>query len=120
MTRKPVRLKHDGHAGGLVASDLIPQEAFTSGDTTELVSEAWTADDGSVLTGVWACAPCRVDIDAYPVNEMMTVIEGSVTVTDDTGKAETYAKGDTFFIPKGTQCTWEITSALRKFYMIAA
>ena len=27
--------------------------------------------------------------------------------------------GDTFFIPKGTPCTWEITKKLRKFYMIA-
>ncbi|MDE0044999.1 MAG: cupin domain-containing protein [bacterium] len=120
MTTKPVRLNHDGHGKGLVASDLIASEAFTSGDTTELISHAWTADDGSILTGVWVCAPCREEIDAYPVNEMMTVLEGSVTVTDDTGKAQTYTPGDTFFIPKGAPCTWEITSTLRKFYMIAA
>jgi len=27
---------------------------------------------------------------------------------------------DTFFIPKGTQCTWHITEKLRKFYMISS
>ena len=48
-----------------------------------------------------------------------TVISGSVTLSRD-GRSETFAAGDTFFIAKGTPCTWEITQTLRKFYMIAA
>ena len=74
--------------------------------------------DGSISTGVWLCAPCRCDIQSYPVHEMMTIIEGSVTVTTD-GKAETFTAGDTFFIAKGTRCVWQITETLRKFYMVA-
>ena len=121
MTTRPVRLDRDGHsAEGMVPSDLVSQEAFTTGDRTELISHAWTSDDSSILTGVWVCAPCKEEIPAYPVNEMMTVLEGSVTVTDDSGNAETYTPGDTFFIPKGAPCTWQITETLRKFYMIAA
>jgi uncharacterized cupin superfamily protein len=50
---------------------------------------------------------------------MMTIISGSVTLTDKKGKSEKFTAGDVFFIPKGTQCTWHITEALRKMYMIA-
>ncbi|MGK0399514.1 MAG: putative cupin superfamily protein [Gammaproteobacteria bacterium] len=50
---------------------------------------------------------------------MMTIISGSVTLTDKKGKSETFTAGDVFFIPKGTQCTWHITEALRKMYMLA-
>ena len=52
---------------------------------------------------------------------MMTVLSGSVTLTDpDSGNSETFTAGDTFFIPKGTPCIWEITETLRKHYMIAS
>jgi len=52
------------------------------------------------------------------VHQMMTIIEGSVTVTTADGKAETFTAGDSLFIAKGTKCVWEITQTLRKFYMI--
>ena len=51
---------------------------------------------------------------------MMTVISGSVTLTNAKGQSETFTSGDVFFISKGTKCTWHITETLRKFYMIAA
>ena len=121
MTAKPVRLNAAGDpATGMEPSDMVAAGAFTTDDRTERISNHYATDDQSILTGVWECAPCREEIEAYPVHEMMTVLDGSVTVTDADGNAETYEAGDTFFIPKGAPCTWEITKTLRKFYMIAA
>ena len=74
--------------------------------------------DGSITSGVWECAPILVTIDAYSVNELMTVLSGSLNLTDASGKKDTFAVGDTFIIPKGTKVTLEITETLRKFYMI--
>ena len=54
------------------------------------------------------------------MHEMMTVISGSVTVTNDGEASQTFNVGDTFMIPKGTKCVWEITQTLRKFFMITA
>ena len=120
MTTKPVRLNAGGHPNtGMTPSNMVEPGDFTTDDRTELISHHFTTDDQSILTGVWECAPCREEIGAYPVHEMMTVLDGSVTVTDADGHAETYEAGDTFFIPKGTPCTWEITRKMRKFYMIA-
>jgi len=101
-------------------SDLTAPEAFTTKDTTELNHTVFSTKDGSILTGVWECAPCREEIESYPVHEMMTVISGSLTLTHADGRSETFTASDTFFIAKGTQCVWEITQALRKYYMIVS
>lgn len=100
-------------------SDLTEKEAFTTDDHTEINHTYFATGDESILTGVWECAPCKEEIESYPVHEMMSVISGSLTLTDENGNAEIFTAGDVFFIPKGTKCTWHITETLRKFYMIA-
>ena len=115
------RLLRDGDpARGMVPSNLTEPEAFTTDDHRELNHTVFATSDESILSGVWECAPCKEEIESYPVHEMMTVISGSVTLTDADGKAETFTAGDSFFVAKGTKCTWHITESLRKFYMIAA
>ena len=119
MTNKAMRLLPGGDpSAGMQPSNLVEAGAFTTGDTTEINHTFFATPDESVLAGVWECAPCREEIDSYPVHEMMTVISGSVTVTNADGNADTYTSGDVFFIPKGTKCVWEITETLRKYYMI--
>ena len=105
---------------GLEPSNLTGQDAFTGPDKTELNHTFFATPDESILSGVWLCAPCREEIAAYPVHEMMTVISGSVTLTTADGQRQTFKAGDSFFIAKGTPCTWEITETLKKFYMIAS
>jgi uncharacterized cupin superfamily protein len=105
---------------GMMASDFMQPQSFTTSDTRETNLFAYAAEDGSLLSGVWDCAPAREEYpDGYPVHEMMHVVSGSVTLTHPDGTAETFVAGDTFFIPKGRPCTWENTETLRKFYMIA-
>ena len=108
-------------AAGMVPSNFTDPDAFTTDDKTELNHFYYATDDESILTGVWVSAPCKEVHDPYPVHEMMTILSGSVTLTDlDDGTSETFTAGDTFFVAKGTRCTWEITETLRKYYFIAA
>jgi uncharacterized cupin superfamily protein len=120
MTTRFIRLLAEGSAAGLQPSDMTDPNAFTTDDKSELNDTFFATADQGILTGVWECAPCREEIDSYPVHEMMTVISGEVRLTDPDGQSETFRAGDTFFIPKGTPCVWEITEKLRKFYMIAS
>jgi len=120
MANTVFRLLPDGDpATGMQPSNLTPPDAFTSDDHKELNHTFFQTTDESILSGVWECAPCKEEIEGYPVHEMMTVISGSVTLTNADGQSETFTSGDVFFISKGTKCTWEITETLRKFYMIA-
>ena len=121
MAQGFVRLLSGGDPStGMQPSDMVAPEAFTGDDKTELNHTFFATEDESILSGVWECAPAREEIESYPVHEMMSVISGSVTLTDAEGKSETFTPGDVFFVAKGTKCTWENTETLRKFYMIAA
>ncbi len=103
-------------ASGMLPSNFTSSDAFTTNDKSETNHFYFTADDESILTGVWECAPCKEIFKSYPVHEMMTILSGSVTLTDlDDGSSETFAADDTFFVAKGTRCSWEITETLRKY-----
>lgn len=117
----PIRLLPDGQPEtGFVPSSAVAKDDFTTDDTSERLSGFYESADGKVLTGVWECAPSKETFDAYPVDEMMTVISGCVKLTSPDGTVQEFIAGDTFFMPKGTACVWEITQTLRKFYMIAS
>ncbi len=119
MQQKTFRIAPDPE-GEMELSGLIPKQSFTTDDHGEFNKTFFQSPDESVLSGIWECAPCRMEIESYPVHEMMTIISGSVTLTHADGRAETFTAGDVFFLEKGTKCTWHITETLRKFYMIVA
>ncbi len=114
------RLNADGDPEtGFESCDDVSASEFTTPDTRELVHFAHLNEHSGISSGVWKCAPCRQAIDAYPVDEMMTVISGSVTLTGADGVAHIFTAGDSFFVAKGTPLTWEITKFMHKFFMIA-
>jgi uncharacterized cupin superfamily protein len=120
MTTKVFRFLPGGDPStGMQPSSFTEQGTFTTDDKREVNHTFFQTENGSILSGVWECAPCCEEIDAYPVHEMMTVLSGSVTLTNADGSSDTFTAGDTFFIAKGTRCTWKITETLRKYYMIA-
>ncbi len=113
------RFRPDGHPEtGLGPSNAVPASCFTTDDHTESRHIVFETNDGSITSGVWECAPILVEIDAYSVTELMTVLSGSLTLTDAFGKKESFTAGDTFLVPKGAKVTLEITESLRKYYMI--
>ena len=70
---------------GAQPSDLVAQGAFTTTDKREIGHTFFETEDGSTLSSVWECAPCLEEIDAYPIHKMMTVLVGSVTLTNADG-----------------------------------
>ena len=106
---------------GMKPSEFMQSDSFTTSDRTEMNLFVYAAEDESVLSGIWEVAPTREEYpDGDPVHEMMHVISGSVTLTHPDGRSETFSAGETFFIPKGSPCTWETTENMRKFYMITS
>ena len=98
-------------------SRLIPKSCFTSDENDETSQSFYEAEDGSVATGIWECPPGKVDIDNNPVNEMMTIISGALTITNAEGIEERFGPGEVVFVPIGSKLTWHITERLRKYYM---
>jgi uncharacterized cupin superfamily protein len=105
---------------GMQPTDIVPPDAFTTDDKTEIGHTFFESDDQKTSAGVWECAPTIEEFDEYPDHEMMTVLSGSVTLTDEYGNSETFTSGDTFFIAKGSKIRWEITEKLLKYYMVTS
>ncbi|BBG61151.1 Ethanolamine utilization protein [Providencia rustigianii] len=64
----------------------------------------------NLTCGIFACTKGKFKM-VYPFDEMATVHEGSVKLTDiKTGVTVEYHKGDTWFAEKGTEVLWEINA----------
>ena len=119
MTAKTFKIVPES-AGEKTPSKLIPKSCFTTDETDEMTMRFYEAEDGSVASGVWECPPCIVEIPSYPVNEMTTIISGSLTITNADGVEETFGPGEVVFASKGSKMIWNITKRLRKYYMTSA
>ncbi len=52
---------------------------------------------------------------AYTQKETCLLLEGKVTVSDQTGSVN-FGAGDFVEFPEGLECTWKITEPVRKHY----
>lgn len=66
------------------------------------------APDAPVSCGWFSCTQ-GVFRMVYPFTEHAVVVEGTVTLTDEsTGQSQTYQPGDAWFIQKGTPILWRV------------
>ena len=77
---------------------------------------AFTYLTGQLTAGVWSATPYRRAAHPFPRHEMMHILEGSVTLLDDAGRAETFVQGDTCFVPKGAVVGWSSATPVRKLF----
>ncbi len=115
----PILLEPHGPAdGGLSAWEPIAPASLTAGQPCQRGHQYYTDASGQLSAGVWDCTPMSTVVEPYEVNEFMLLLEGSVTIAQRDGPAETLRAGDCFVIPKGLPCAWQQSEYLRKFYVI--
>ncbi len=73
---------------------------------------------GAWRIGVWQTGPYHRSKGPFPRYELMHILEGEASITDQRGNVETYGPGETLFIPKGTECNFLVGEHLRKIYCI--
>ena len=67
---------------------------------------------------IWECEPNKHEIAAAPYDEFVYLIEGVIDVIADDGSKETYSAGDSFMMPRGCKCTWDVKEPVRKLYVV--
>ncbi|MCG8356454.1 MAG: cupin domain-containing protein [Kiloniellales bacterium] len=115
---KCVRLPTDGAVAGLEPTDYIPPETLESGDPQERGRSFYADQTGQLDAGVWECEPNRHVIEAAPYDEFVYLLQGRIDVIDDQGGVETYKAGDSFMMPRGCKCTWDVKEPVRKLYVV--
>lgn len=59
--------------------------------------------------GLFKATTGKIEI-FFPFSEHATILEGEVTLTDETGQSHTYKAGDSYFIRQGQVILWEVKS----------
>ncbi len=85
---------------------------------TQNTHEYFENKTGEFTVGVWETTGYHRKLINFPRHELMHLLEGSVTFTDDAGQSQTFKAGDTFFVPLGTPNAWKSEGTLRKIYCI--
>jgi uncharacterized protein len=57
--------------------------------------------------GLFMATRGKVEL-TFPNTEHATILEGEVTLTDESGQTETFRPGDSYFITQGAVIIWEV------------
>jgi uncharacterized cupin superfamily protein len=72
-----------------------------------------TSADGRATTLFWECTAGRFNW-FYDIDETVCLLEGSVTIKDETGTVHRMCAGDTIFFPAGSRAEWSVETYVRK------
>lgn len=65
---------------------------------------------GTMLGGLFMATTGLIRV-TFPFTEHATILEGEVTLTDETGKTHRYKAGDSYFIRQGSVILWDVKGA---------
>ncbi len=111
-------LKIDPRTELLPSEPPSPAVLLTAPPPQQKSLDVFAALAGRFTVGVWETSAYARRLIDFPRHELMHLVEGRVTLTDDQGTAQTFSAGDTFFVPLGTPNAWVCEGTLRKIYCI--
>jgi hypothetical protein len=93
-------------------------ELLLSGAPKQQDKQYFADRTGQWTVGIWSSTPYHRKTIPFPRHELMHILEGEVTITEDGQPPRTFKAGDTFVVPMGTPCDWKTTVDIRKIYCI--
>lgn len=94
---------------------LKPNAVAGSPYESELVIYA----DDNVEMGIWEVTPGTFHGSKVGVCEFMHFAQGAGTITDESGAITHISPGVSVFVPDGWRGTWDVTSTVRKSYVVS-
>lgn len=95
----------------------IPAEQIIEGQPDARGVVVHQSPDRLVSSGFWQCSPSKFTWD-YTWDEFVHVIEGCITISDESGATRTLGPGDLAHFPKGLKTTWHVEQQVRKFFVL--
>ena len=95
-----------------------PKERTLEGEPFE--SELVLHKDSVTEMGIWEVTPGTFEGRKDGVCEVMHIVKGAGSITDQSGRVTAIAPGVILFAPDGWRGIWRVTETLRKTYVISA
>lgn len=114
----PVRLDRDKLAGlGLEEYPPFPAEIVLSGRSKHRFHTFFSGEE--IVVEVYEAEPAKLKVDEpWPYDEFITLLSGKLVLTDEKGKVQEYAAGESLVVPKGFRGTWEMIGNFRELVVI--
>ena len=84
----------------LVTTAFIKPEWVVEGEAREQGYVFHNNDERNVQVGYWQCTAFRETI-TFPYDELGIVLSGCLRLVDSSGRSDSFAPGEIFFIPRG-------------------
>lgn len=85
------------------------------------VSESWLSSEfpaeGKVRTGIWSGQPGTIKVPGYPTDEVFTVIEGRIEMTNEDGSVVILTPGKSVLMRKGWKGLFRIVEPSKKCFV---
>ena len=96
---------------------LLAGEGLTAGDLSSFDDEGVTPED-DIMVSVYEAGPGKVRIDGSVYDEFITILEGRLILTPDSGGEYEYKAGESLIVPKGYQGGWEMPERYRELIVV--
>jgi uncharacterized cupin superfamily protein len=114
-TQVLVDLIPSGSKSGKEISGPSTLGEIVDGTCDQILDVFMTSEKGNFFAGLWTCTSGTMRLTDYPFNEMATIIEGRIIVTEeDTGVVQEFGPGDGFAIRKGFRGMWYMPERVHK------
>ena len=101
--------------------ELEPAGVRAGADSGNPETSAREISSGNGIdVGVWECTPGGWPVENRPNTEVCSIVSGTGVITDADGTKRQLEPGSVLTLPKGWSGRWDITSTLRKVYVIVA
>lgn len=107
----------------LLALDLAsagPRRDADRGDPHTAVRALHAPDDGALSVGVWSCTPGGWEVARRPDTELIRLLDGHATITDEDGTQRRVVAGTVVVLPKGWSGRWDVHETVRTLYVVVA
>ncbi|MDA7949687.1 MAG: cupin domain-containing protein [Hyphomicrobiaceae bacterium] len=116
------KLSPNGPAGALEQISVVDPATVVDGEANEK-GASYMGDNGEALiVGVWeSTAYAEVfSGEGYPEDEFCQVLNGTATLTDAAGNAQSFDAGDSYVINKGWCGEFRVSEGFKKYYVMAS
>lgn len=94
-------------------AEPVPHDWILSGTPEAAAKMLLRSRDWLQTIVVWECTPGRFNWH-YNKDEVLFVLSGHATLTNESGEEREFGPGDTVFFPAGVSCTWLVRDRIRK------
>lgn len=106
-------------AESLEAKPLAPPSAQALDGPVMVRSRVdFATEDRRLVSGIWESEPGRSRWEFETRGEIIHVVSGAMTVTEDGGEPVALSAGSTAYFPVGWSGEWLVTEPLRKVFVV--